>query len=150
MPFYAPWTRNWFSLNMHTLLENVKVCAQFSSKLANYLKVMLHHTFIYSFGTLSIISIVMPKLSSLARLYTVLIYTGHVKEPGWSCVVGAPVSCTMCHILELTICIPRRRMGMSEYAVKQTQKPQPQPLIRGYYLVAVAACNCAIIIRRCA
>jgi len=24
-------------------------------------------------------------------------YTGHVKEPGLSCVVGAPVSCTMGH-----------------------------------------------------
>jgi len=26
-----------------------------------------------------------------------VLYTGHVKEPGLSCVVGAPVSCTMGH-----------------------------------------------------
>ena len=27
-----------------------------------------------------------------------VLYTGHVKEPGLSCVVGAPVSCTMGHL----------------------------------------------------
>jgi len=26
-----------------------------------------------------------------------VLYTEHVKEPGLSCVVGAPVSCTMGH-----------------------------------------------------
>ena len=26
-----------------------------------------------------------------------VLYTGHIKEPGLSCVVGAPVSCTMGH-----------------------------------------------------
>ena len=134
MPFLCPMDKKLiYPQYAYVIGKCPGLCTIFFKTSKFYLKVMLHHTFIYSFGTLSIISIVMPKLSSLARLYTVLIYTGHVKEPGWSCVVGAPVSCTMGHVLELTICIPRRRMGMSEYAVKQTQKPQRQPLIRGYY-----------------
>ena len=52
------------------------------------------------------------------------LYTGYVKEPGLSCVVGAPVSCTMGHLQKLTISMRRRRMGKaSECVAKQKQKP---------------------------
>ena len=37
--------------------------------------------------------------SSLAKCSRVsVLYTGDVKEPGLSCVVGAPVSCTLGHL----------------------------------------------------
>jgi len=41
-----------------------------------------------------------------------------LKNLDFSCVVGAPVSCTMGHYYKLTICMPRRRMGMSECVLK--------------------------------
>ena len=47
-------------------------------------------------------------------------YNGLIKEHGLSCLVDAPVSSTMRHLHKLTVCEPRRRMGMAECADKTT------------------------------
>jgi len=48
-PFSVSWTRKLFPLMLNGVLENVLVCAEYSSKLAHsraYIKLMLYHAVI--------------------------------------------------------------------------------------------------------
>jgi len=58
-PFSVPWTKKLFPLLLNDVLENVLVCAQFSSKLAN-----IAESLFWFLGQYRFFPIFMPKLCS--------------------------------------------------------------------------------------